>query len=205
MMDEPLSSLDNARKREIVPYIERLPRDFDLPVLYVTHNIEELARLADRVLVLDRGRIVAGGSVFEVLERTDLAPLTGEFEAGALLEARVAVHRDDVTSLDLGGHCLRVPTLALAPGTTVRLRVSARDVALSLAEPAGLTIRNALPARILEIEAGAGGHVDVLLEVSGQRLRARITANAVHELGLTVGQTVFALVKSVAFEGRLLG
>ena len=205
LMDEPLSALDDARKREILPYIERLPEHFGLPVIYVTHNVEELARLAGQMLLFERGRIRARGSVVDVLGGLDL-PMLGEgFEASALLEATVAAHRDDITSLDLGGLELRVPPLELATGAKIRIRVPARDVALALERPSGLSIRNALPCRIEALMPAARGHVDVVLGLSGQRLRARVTANAARELGLTVGLPVFALVKSIAFEGKLFG
>lgn len=206
MMDEPLSALDDARKREILPLIERLPTRFGLPVLYVTHNVEELARLADRMLLLDHGRVHAHGSVVEVLGSIDLPALGEAFEAGSVLEARVSGQRDAMTTLDLGGEELRVPELACAPGTTIRIRVPARDVALALARPTGLSIRNALKCRVERLTPAASrGHVDVLLSLAGQQLRARVTSEAARELELTVGQSVYALVKSIAFQGRLLG
>jgi molybdate transport system ATP-binding protein len=205
LMDEPLSSLDLSRKREIVPYIERLPEAFGLAVLYVTHNLEELARIANRMLLLHRGRVAARGAVKHLLERIDLAPLTGELSAGTLIEAVVRTHEAGTTLLEFGRERLRIPMLDTPIGTRVRIRIEARDVALATTQPTGLSIRNVLPASILGIETDDSGHAEVLLEVGGQHVRARITQHALRELGLAVGQSVYALIKSVAFEGHLLG
>jgi len=204
LMDEPLSSLDVGRKREIAPLIERLPRTFGVPVLYVTHNVDEVARLASDMLLLKAGRIVASGRVADVLERLDLDDLGGAQDAGAVLHVRVESGRGEAAALRLKEQVLHVPAARAAPGTPLRIRIHARDVALGTERPRGLSIRNVLQARILRIDADEPTHADVLLEVDGQHLRSRITREALEELGLAVGKPVFALIKSVALESTSL-
>jgi molybdate transport system ATP-binding protein len=206
LMDEPLSSLDTARKREIVPHIEALPERFGVPVLYVTHNVDEVARLASEVVLLGNGRVAAHGPVADVLERIDLWTFTGARDAGALLRARVAAARNGIATLELGEQALRVPMPDAAVGADIRIRISARDVAIASVRPQGLSIRNVLSATLLRADLDAGGvYVELLLEVDGQHLRARITRDALEELGLKPEQNVFALIKSVALESTLLG
>lgn len=204
LMDEPLSSLDAKRKAEIIPYIARLPRDFGIPVLYVTHNVEEVTRLADRIVLLADGRVAAHGDAIEVLERIDLAPLAGHLETGAVLEVRATAHLNGMTTLDVAGQDLRIPGTAVAPGSSLRLRILARDVALATQPLRGLSIRNILRARILSIDLVEEIFAEVLLDVGGQHLRARITREAVEDLQLTSGQQVYALIKSAAIDRDLL-
>jgi len=204
LMDEPLSALDIGRKREIVPVLERLPDVFGVPVLYVTHNVDEVARLASAMLLLKAGRIVASGRVADVLERLDLDDLTGGRDAGAVLHVRVEAGRGGAAALRLKEQVLHVPATHAAPGAPLRIRIHARDVALATERPRGLSIRNVLQARILRIDVDGSAHADVLLEVDGQHLRSRITRDALDELGLATGQPVFALIKSVALESTSL-
>ena len=204
LLDEPLSALDLRRKAEIIPYIERLAGDFGVPVLYVTHNVDEVARLASTMVLLADGHMAAMGGVAEILERVELWPITGRLEAGSVLEAVAGETRDGMTSLDVEGETLRVPALGVAAGTPVHLRVQAREVAIARERPERLSIRNVLPAMLVSIEFTESPFVELLLDVHGRHLRSRVTREAVDELGLREGQEVFALIKSVAFEGRLL-
>lgn len=204
LLDEPLSALDLRRKAKIIPYVERLAGDFGVPVLYVTHNVDEVARLASSMVLLAEGRLAAMGGVAETLERAELWPITGRLEAGTVLEAIVGETRDGMTSLDVAGEALRVPAIGVSAGTPVHLRVQARDVAVACERPERLSIRNVLPASLASIQFGAPPFVELLLDVHGQHLRSRVTREAVEDLGLREGQPVFALIKSVAFEGRLL-
>ena len=203
LMDEPLSSLDVARKKEILPHIERLPEVFGVPVLYVTHNVDEVARLANDVVLLAAGRIVAHGRVADVFERADLGSLTGGLDAGVVLRARVLAHDRGIATLALGAQQLRVPMVEAQVGALRPIRIHARDVAVATIRPEKLSIRNVLVARILSIEPGSNMNVELLLDVDGTHLRARITRDALEELGLSAGSEVFALVKSVALEGSL--
>ena len=204
LLDEPLSALDVRRKAEIIPYVERLAGDFGVPVLYVTHNVDEVARLASSMVLLADGRMAAMGGVAEILERVELWPITGRLEAGSVLEAIAVETRHGMTSLDVGGETLRVPALGVGAGTPVHLRVQAREVAIARERPERLSIRNVLPARLVSIEFSEPPFVELLLDVHGQHLRSRVTREAIEDLGLREGQPVFALIKSVAFEGRLL-
>ena len=204
LMDEPLSALDAKRKAEIIPYIARLPQEFGIPVLYVTHNVEEVTRLATRVILLAQGQIAAYGDAIEVLERIDLEPLAGHLETGAVLEGRATAHLNGMTTLSVAGQDLRIPGTSVAPGNILRLRVQARDVALATQPLQGLSIRNILRARILSIDLVEEIFAEVLLDVGGQHLRARITREAVDDLQLAIGQEVYALIKSVAIDRDLL-
>ena len=204
LMDEPLSALDAKRKAEIIPYIERLPLDFGLPVLYVTHNVEEVARLATRIVLLSQGQVAANGDAIDVLERIDLMPLAGHLEAGAVLKARAGTHRDGMTILDIAGQNLRIPGTAIEPGNELRLHIQARDVALATQLPQGLSIHNVLNARILSIDIIEEVFAEVLLDVGGQHLRASVTREAVEDLGLAANQAIYALIKSVAIDRDLL-
>jgi molybdate transport system ATP-binding protein len=203
LMDEPLSSLDVKRKREILPHIEALPEIFGVPVLYVTHNLDEVARLAKDVVLLAEGRVAAYGNVAEVFERTDLGELMGGLEAGVVLRARVAAHDNGIATLRVGTQQLRVPMATAEIGTDRPIRIHARDVAVATVRPEKLSIRNVLKGRILLIEIGSNMNVELLLDVDGEHLRARITRDALEELDLAVGREVFALVKSVALESSL--
>jgi len=205
LMDEPMSSLDVRRKAEILPYIERLPEAFGLPVLYVTHSVDEVARLASSVVLLADGRIVGRGPVAEILERIDLWPVTGRLDAGTLIEAVVDETRAGMASLVLGEQRLRVPLAGAPVGTKMRLRIHARDVAIATERPRAISIRNVLEAEILSVDFHGPVYVELLLDVDGRHLRSRITRDAFDELGLDVGRRVYALIKSVAFEDRGLG
>jgi molybdate transport system ATP-binding protein len=180
-------------------------------LIYVSHAVEEVAQLADEVLILSAGRVVARGEVHSVLERPEAEAVSGHFEAGALLDATVRASVDEfaLTELDLSGQRLTLPAIDAVPGTPVRLRVRARDVAIALARVDSVSIRNQLNARVLRIDAEpAGAYAEVLLELAGtpaQHLRARITREAVANLGLSVGMPVWTLVKGVSFDRRVLG
>lgn len=216
LMDEPLANLDAARKSEILPYVERLSADFGVPVVYVSHAMEEVVRLADTLVLIDAGRVKAHGPVEDLLARLDLTPLTGRYEAGAVLNATVAGHDDDVklTRLDMLGHTLFTPRVNLSLGETVRLRVRARDVSLALTPPAGTSILNQIPVTVAEVELGSGPHAEVALSVtpkSGaqsaktQTVLARVTKKSYQDLGLARGMDVYALIKAVAIDRHSLG
>jgi molybdate transport system ATP-binding protein len=174
-----------------------------VPVLYVTHNLDEVARLANDVVLLAEGRIAAHGPVAEIFERTDLGSLTGGLEAGVVLRARVAAHENGIATLRVGTQQLRVPMVAAEVGAIRPIRIHARDVAIATVRPEKLSIRNVLLGSIKLIEIGSNMNVELLLDVDGEHLRARITRDALEELELAVGREVFALIKSVALESSL--
>jgi len=211
LMDEPLASLDAPRKAEILPFIEKLRDELHLPVIYVSHAMEEIVRLADTLVLMSEGRIAAVGPVEELTSRLDLRPLTGRYEAGAVIRATVAGH--DVTyglsELAFPGGRLRVAHVALPLGTPVRARIRARDVALATTRPIGISFRNIFAARVTEVAPERAPIVDVRLDIGTPAqpvaLWARVTARAAHELGLTPGREVFALVKTVALDRASYG
>lgn len=206
LMDEPLASLDAARKAEILPYLARLKRRLDLPVLYVTHSLDELLELADHVVLIEAGRVRAAGPAAELTARADL-PLAARDDAASLLACTLATQEPErgLSRLDWNGTPLWVPALAGAPGTALRLRVPAREVVLARADAApllgALSLHNVLAGRVAAIVPRADGRA-VLVELAtpGGRLLARITPDAVTRLGLEPGRDVLGLVKSIALE-----
>jgi molybdate transport system ATP-binding protein len=200
LMDEPLSSLDVPRKRQLLPLIRSLTTRFGMPILYVTHDIDELTYLADRVVMLAAGRNVASGSAREILARSDFSRLSALDDPGAILEARVESQDDDLTVATVESGRIRMPRVPGAAGSTISLRIDPRDVILATSEPQNLSIRNRLEATVTALEMRADGLVTVRLAVGKQMLAARITRDAAEELGLDPGQRVYALIKSVALD-----
>ena len=173
----------------------------------MSHSVAEISRLADTVVVLSDGKCIAVGDVDEVMGRLDLRPATGRYEAGSLIEAKIAAHDldDQLTTLAFDGGELIVPHLDASIGERVRARIRARDVSLATQRPAGISILNVLPACVAVIDEGAGPIVDVQLAVGGTTLNARITRRSLQQLGVHVGQDVYALVKAVSFDQRSVG
>jgi molybdate transport system ATP-binding protein len=204
IMDEPLANLDQARRNDILPYLDRLCVEAGIPILYVSHSIEEVARLSNTLVILSEGRTPAYGPVAEMLARTDLGRATGRHEASALLEGTVTGYDADwgLTHVDIGGASLQIPDRIADPGETVRLRIRARDVALAVRPPEGLSIRNAFAATISSISSETGPYAEILCYVGNQTLRARITRASVADLDLHQGRQVTVLVKSVAIDRR---
>ncbi len=207
LMDEPLSALDIARRAEALAYIEQLPEEFGIPIIYVTHAIEEAARLAKALAVMAEGKIIASGPAQAILARLDLARYLGHFEAGAIIEG--VVRGEDpaygLTRVDIGSGTLEVPIVGLAMGSQLRLRIRARDVAIAITRPDRLSIRNVIPVTIEEI-AGEGGSAfaELRLLAAQQVLRARITRRSVDDLGLKPGGAAYALIKSIAVDRQLI-
>jgi len=203
LLDEPLSALDAGRKAEILPFLEEVTRRFRIPTLLVSHDVDEVVRLSDRVLVLGEGQVQDEGPTADVIDRLDLASITGRDEEGVVVEGHVAQHdeRLHLTRVDIQGDALTLPLAPrLAPGDPVRLRILARDVAIAVERPRGLSIRNVLPGRVESVRLAPPGAADVTLQLRGSHLRARLTQAAVEELALAEGREVFALVKSVSLD-----
>ena len=202
VMDEPLASLDAARKDEILPYLLRLKTTFALPILYVTHALDEVARLADTLVLIDAGRTVAAGPVGEIAARADL-PLAARDDAGAILAAGVQAHdpKRQLTLLDAAGIALWVPLLQAPVGAELRARVPAREVILATDAPQAISVHNIVEGRVRAIRELPARHAS-LVEVAsgGGALLARVTPDAVSRLRLAPGSRVLALVKSVAIE-----
>ncbi|HUF56125.1 MAG TPA: molybdenum ABC transporter ATP-binding protein [Thermohalobaculum sp.] len=206
LLDEPFAALDEGRKGEILPYLEAVPRRFALPVIHVAHAVDEVAALADRMVVLSHGRVAATGETGPVLERLDMMQLAGRFEAGVVLDARVVRHdpRFHLTEVDAAGQRLTVPLVRLAEGEEVRVRIRARDVAVATERPRGISARNILEGHVAElVEEPDTAFAEAFVTLTGgAQVRARLTRAAVAELALAPGRPVFAIVKSVAFDRR---
>jgi molybdate transport system ATP-binding protein len=200
LMDEPLSALDAGSKQEILPYLERLHRELDIPVFYVSHAMDEVARLADHLVLLEKGRVIASGALHETLARLDL-PTAHFDDAGAVVEAAVAQQDETyhLTRVDFSGGHLWVGKVEQPFGTRVRARVLARDVSIATQAPQGSSINNILNARVDEIRDEGPDKVIVRLKVGDtQVLLSRITRRSRDQLSLVAGMYVCAQVKSVA-------
>jgi molybdate transport system ATP-binding protein len=206
IMDEPLSSLDLGRKDEILPLIEGLSHDFDIPVLYVSHAIDEVLRLASQLVLLSDGEVMAAGPIEDVTNRLDLHAYTDRIDAGAVLRATVAEHdaQRGLTKFSFPGGAFLGPTIDAPLGQVVNLRIRSRDVALSLVKPEQTSILNILPGRVVQIEDSGGPQAHVLLDV-GSPLWARVMKISVQELALRPGSPVYAMIKAVAVDRRSLG
>lgn len=200
LLDEPLAALDAARKAELLPYLEGLVQRLDLPVVYVSHSIEEVARLAQHLVLMDAGRVRASGPAADVMATTD-GPLAEADLAGALVEGTVVAYdpQDRITEVVFaGGRLLITPARAPDVGTRVRLRIPARDVSLSLDSPSHSSILNVVPATVTALAPAGPGQTTVVLDAAGVRLLARVTQRSARTLGLAPGRAVFAQVKGVA-------
>jgi len=202
LMDEPLAALDDARKAEILPYVERLRDETKIPIVYVSHSVAEVARLASAVVVLNAGRVAASGPTGEIMQRLDLLPDEQRAEGGAVIEATVARHDDALalTMLGSGAGEIRVPRLDLPKGAPVRLRIRARDVIVATERPRGLSALNILPGRIAALGQGAGGSVEVRIDCNGTPVLSQVTRQSARALDLAPGRDVFAVVKTVSFD-----
>ena len=201
LMDEPLAALDEARKAEILPYLERLRDELRLPILYVSHSVAEVARLATSIVLLEAGRVMAAGPAATVMADPAMAPVMGLREAGALISATVAAHEDDgLTRLSSAGGPIWLPRVGAVPGHVMRLRILAQDVMLATTRPEGLSALNILTATVEEIRLGdgPGAIVRLRLRMGDEALLARITRRSVQALGLGTGDQVFAVLKSVS-------
>lgn len=206
LMDEPLAALDEARKSEILPYLERLRDELGLPILYVSHSVAEVARLATTVVLLEAGRVVAVGPAAEVLADPALVPVMGLREAGAMLTARlVGQDGDGLTRFETGGGPLWLPQVAAPVGAVLRLRILAQDVMLAIEPPRGLSALNVLEGRVEEIRMGEGPGSLVRVRVGGDVLLARITRRSVGALDLAPGKPVFAVLKAVSVAQENVG
>jgi molybdate transport system ATP-binding protein len=199
LMDEPMAALDRASRQTLLPYLEALQRALDIPVLYVTHALDEVARLADAMLLIQAGRLTASGPVDELLTRLDL-PMAHGREAGAVIRARISGQdeADRLTRLEFSGGELWVPRVELPPGTPVRLRILSRDVSLSLQPPGGSSIINGFAARVVDVADAGPAEVMVRLRAGDETLLTRVSRRAQRLLAIEPGRELYAQVKSVA-------
>jgi molybdate transport system ATP-binding protein len=198
LMDEPLASLDGARKDELLPFIALLPGQFGVPILYVSHAVDEVLRLADHLLLLEGGRLKDSGPVEEVMNRPSFSAVSGGHDLASVVTATVLQHDrlHGTTHLSFAGGVMRVPLLTSAPGQRLRVRIDAGDVMLALTRPTGLSVQNIFAAKVASLQH-ENGLVDVTLDL-GCPLQAQISTQACADLGLEIGMPLFALVKSAA-------
>jgi molybdate transport system ATP-binding protein len=207
LMDEPLASLDASRKDEILPYIERLRDQANVPIVYVSHAIAEVTRLASTIVLISNGRVRAVGPVQEVMGRAELYPMAGRFEAGAVLTASVARHdeRWQLTELTGAFGKLTVRRLNAPLGAVLRVRIRSRDVILAAAPPEGISALNVLAGRVEALVPIEDAALEVQLRLGEERLLARVTRRSGAALGLVPGRQIFALIKTIAIDRRSLG
>lgn len=211
LMDEPLASLDFARRERIMPYLERIRSNTRIPILYVSHEIDEIARLADTLVIMSQGRVVMSGDTAALFARSDLGAYLGSHQASVLLRGIFRRYEPEygLMQVDLEGYTaflLSPPDDEdlPEPGTALRLRVHARDVAISLTPRSDISVRNQLPMVIEEVVAGDDAFAEIRGMVGLQVLKSRITRKTVDDLRLRPGMTVYAMIKSISFDRRLV-
>lgn len=198
LLDEPLAALDEPRKAEILPYLERLRDEARVPMLYVSHSLDEVTRLADHVVVMKAGKVIAQGEIFDLLSDLKFAAISGVPSYGAVLDAKIVAHREDgLTSLSFAGGELIVGRLARPVGARLRVRIRAEDIMLALEEPKAISANNVIAAVIAALEKSGETQADIQLTAGSAKLVARITQASAARLGLAPGMHVFAIVKSV--------
>jgi molybdate transport system ATP-binding protein len=199
LLDEPLANLDRNAARQCLGYLQRLQGELDLPMVYVSHDIEEVSELADYLLLLQDGKAVAQGPTLDLCGRLD-NQLSQEQQAAAITECRISGHDPafGLTELDLEGHPLFVSRVDQAPGQHHRLRIPARDVSVCRQRPEDSSILNVLPVTLTAMRDSDDARVMLRLSLGSQYLLARITRKSAHQLKLTVGDRLFAQVKSAA-------
>ncbi len=200
LMDEPLAALDAPRKAEILPFIERLRDEVQVPMLYVSHDMSEVARLATTLVVLEDGRVTTAGPLGQVLSQPETVPLVGVRAAGAVITAKVAgrLLDDGLTELAFSGGRLMLPGILGVLGQTVRIRIPAQDVILANEAPKEVSALNVLPVVITKIEQGRGPGVAVALQAGEDHLLARVTRRSALRMDLAVGKKIFAIIKATA-------
>ncbi len=202
LMDEPLAALDEERKAEILPYLERVCTEMEVPIFYVSHSLAEVARLANTVVILNEGKVAACGKTSEIFSQPSLAVVAGRREAGAMVEA--ILHENDattcLTTIILGVNRLYIPRVDVPSGKVVRVHIPAKDVILSLVEPTGLSALNILEGTITQFGPTVDGMVEVQVNCAGTLILSRITDFSRNRLALTTGTPVYAIIKSVALD-----
>ena len=199
LLDEPLANLDHAASKQCLSYLQRLAEELDLPMLYVSHDIEEISQLADHLVLLEQGQITGQGSMLELCSRLDTG-LAHEEQAAAIAVATIAGHDEEygLTELNLEGQSLLVSHLPQSPGQQRRMRIPARDVSVCRAQPRDTSILNILPVTLSEIEDSGDARILLRLALGSQFLLARITRKSASALQLRVGDKLFAQIKSAA-------
>jgi len=204
LMDEPFSALDELSKQQLLYFLKSFQQRVKIPILYVTHSRLELEFLASRLLFLEQGRVVAEGSVFDLISRLDLS-LAHEQDAASVIQTQVREHDANyqLSILDIGAQSLWVSRIEADPGQVVRVRLPARDISISRSRPSASSILNILQTTIIQVEISHSARVLVKLEVEHQFFLARITRKSLDTLDLAVGEVVYAQIKSVGLMADL--
>jgi molybdate transport system ATP-binding protein len=204
LLDEPLASLDLARREEVLPYLERVRDQLKIPMVYVSHQFEEVLRLATQVVLMKHGAILAQGDLTSISVRPELRELLGVEALGAVVEGVVReIHHDSgLACISIGTGQINVEALSLLVGQRVRLQLLARDLILALTPPQGLSVRNRLQGVITQLTPDNRHAVLVTIDIGGATLLARVTSSAATELQLHTGQPIWTLVKSVSLRGH---
>ena len=199
LMDEPLAALDMKRKSEIIPYLSRLNDELKIPILYVSHALEEVSVLADHLVLLDKGKIIASGKINDMLTRLDL-PLAWYDTASAVINGKVTEEdkQYSLSTVRFSGGNVFLPSKNLEIGQNIRLRIQARDVSLTTEKPVNTSVLNAFEANVVNLSDDSNGQVLIELDAKGTRLLSRITSKSVNTLKLDIGKPVFAQVKGIA-------
>jgi molybdate transport system ATP-binding protein len=202
LLDEPLSSLDTARREEVLPYLERLRDHFAIPMVYVSHQFDEILRLATHVVVMDAGRVTASGELGTVSRSPALQAIVGPDAMGAVIDGKVTAidAASGLADVAIAQGLLRVPAGTLWPGQSLRVQLLARDLILAVSEPHGLSVRNQLRGEVRSITS-SGGNDLVEVDCAGVTLVSRVTGAATRELELHIGTPVWVLVKAVSVSG----
>lgn len=199
VLDEPLSALDDQRKMEILPYLERLRDQSKVPILYISHSVSEIARLADHVVALEKGRVIKSGTATDIFSDVEIVPQLGLQSAGAILSAKIEAHEQDgLTKLRTSSGPIYLPQISASVGQNVRVRILAQDVMLSTELPSNISALNVIEGHISTIKYGRGPGAIVSINSAGNTILARITRRSVSALNLKNGQTCFAIIKSVS-------
>lgn len=206
IMDEPLAALDQARKDEILPYLERLRDKTQLPILYVSHSMAEVARLADQIAILKNGTVMAHDATEVILSNAALMQTIGVREAGSIIIAPVAAHLPEgLTCLDLGGPLLTVPRVNAPVGHRVRTRIMAQDIIIATQRPQNLSALNVLEATVDAVQIGDDLGAAVTLQIGAHKLLARVTKRSVTDLNISVGDQIFAIFKATTVSRSNIG
>jgi molybdate transport system ATP-binding protein len=205
LLDEPLASLDQARREEVLPYLERIRDVLRIPMIYVSHQFEEVIRLASDVVLLDQGKVLAQGALTEISLRPELRQIIGAEAIGAVANAQVRSidNNNGLAHLQLGSGQLSVDAQGLSVGQQVRLQLLARDLILALEAPRGLSVRNMLQGTVTELRADDANATLVVVDVGGVTLMARITNCAVRDLQLRTGVMLWVMVKAITLRGHV--
>lgn len=203
LLDEPLAALDRNRKREIMPFLERMHRELEIPIVYVSHSLSEITSLVDHLILMERGKTIAAGPLDEMLTRLDM-PLADDADATTVITGVVArmEERYQLMGVETPFGELLIPKGSVEIGDSVRLKVQARDVSLCLERPEQTSIINIFPATIVELDPSHECHVNVRLEAGGTHLLSRVSHLSLERLALAVGKQLFVQVKGIAMEQR---